>query len=447
MRAERRAYLLIVASRGLSEAVGVTVAAALLHAATAGRGPLALVPAALAVFGIALVLAAALRERGTVRQSTGLAAALIVGSAAWSLTLAARPPDALAVLTRVIGFGILGEVFLWRALGIARGLQRWREVRDDALLALLVVVVAAVAPGPIDRDALPLLGLSVAVAGAVALSLARATEELTLGGGQVEGRPVPQAATGTAFALGALAIGVAAVLPTAQALLAQAARAVGPPLGDLLYTLLLPLGYVASWFVAAAVWLRDALGIGELPPLRIPGSPFANDDELQRALREAEEGRPFVFGAIEVIVAVIALAFAAALVARLASERRALVPEGVELEREGVDGIGLRATFGSLFPRRGRERQAPPDDGTAAGRLRRVYWRLLDLAEREGPGRRAVAETPAEHEARLVLAAERWRDAAPIVRAFEDLRYGERDIDDATAARAAGALRQVERAR
>lgn len=447
MRAERRAYLLIVVSRSLSEAVGAAVAAGLLHAVTLGRDPLPLVTTSLGAFGIALVLGAVLRERGTVRQSAGLTALVIVGWAAWSLTLPARSPDALAVLTRVIGFGILGEAYLWRLLGVARGLQRWREVRNDALLALGVVIVAALAPGPLDRGALPTLGLGVAIGGAVALSLARATEELTLGAGPIAGRPAPHAATGTAFALGALAVAVALALPAAQALLARTAEAVGPLVGAALFTVLLPLGYVAAWTIGAIVWLRDRLGLTGLPLPQLPGSPFANDEELQRRLREMEQDRPLVFGALEVVVGLVALALAASLVARLAGERRALLPEGAELQREAADGIGLRATLGALFPRRASVPRPPVDDGTAATRLRLVYWRLLDLAEREGPGRRRASETPAEHEGRLLGAGERWRGASGIVRAFEDLRYGERDPDAAAVERAAAALGALEGSR
>lgn len=447
MRAERRAFVVIIASRSLSAAVGVAAIASVINTAVAGREPIPLVVTSVATLGLTLVLAAILRERGTVRQSAALTAIVIGAAALWSLALPLRSPDALAILTRVIAFGILGEAYLWRLLGVVRGLQRWREVRNDALLSLFAVVVAAVAPGAIDRDALPVLGVAVAVAGAAGLSLARSAEELSFAGGQTVGRPAPTAATGTAFALGALALAVAVVLPTAQVLLAQAGRAVGPVAGQVLFTLLLPLGYVAAWFVYAALWLKQLLGIGDVAPLQIPQSPFANDDELARRLREMDETRPLVFGAVEVLIGLVALAFAVALIARLVSERRALVSEGVDLEREPVEGIGLGATLVALLPRRRRRPRPPVDDGSAAGRLRRLYWRLLELADRDGPGRRAPAETPAEHEERLLRAAQRWSDASTVVRAFEDLRYGERDPDPETVERSVQALRRLEAAR
>ncbi len=443
MRAERRAHLLILASRGLSEAVAYAALAAMLHASTAGREPIGLAATSAAVFGITLVLVSILRERGTVRQSAALTALVMGGSAAWALTLPARPPDALAVLTRIVGFAILGETYLWRLLGVARGLQRWSDVRSDGLFGLAAVGIAALVPGPIDRDALPVLGLAVAMAGAVALSLARSVEELELSGQETRGRPAGSAATGTAFALGVLAIALAFVLPIAQAALAAFARAAGPVLDNVLVAILIPVGYIAAIVVAIAVWLRDLIGLRSFPQIQMPTAPMT-DDELRQRLLEMDRTRPLLFGAIEIVIAVVALAVAVLLVARLVGERRALLAEGVSIVRETVDGIGLRATLGTLLPRRAVRPRPPRDDGTAATRLRRVYWRLLDLAEREGPGRRGRTETPAEHERRLVRAGERWAAASEVVRAFEDLRYGERMPDEATVDRAAAALARVE---
>jgi hypothetical protein len=89
-------------------------------------------------------------------------------------------------------------------------------------------------------------------------------------------------------------------------------------------------------------------------------------------------------------------------------------------------------------------RRAPRDDGTPASALRLIYWRLLALADRVGPGWRAPAETPSEHQLRITGADPRWAAASPIVAAFEDLRYGERLPDLDTVARARDALRAVE---
>jgi hypothetical protein len=218
---------------------------------------------------------------------------------------------------------------------------------------------------------------------------------------------------------------------------------IGPPLGDLVFLLLLPIGYVAAYAVYFFVWLRDTFGLRtsfEMPE----GQPGNRTLEELRRLQEAEEMRPYVFGAVEIVIALVGLGVAIALIARLVQERRARLPEGVSLDREAVEGIGLRATLGTLLPRRAPGRRAPADDGTRAAAVRRLYWRLLELAERSGPGWRGPAETPAEHEARLVAAGERWRAATDVVRAFEAVRYGETEPDERVLAAARDALRRVE---
>ncbi|MBI2323933.1 MAG: DUF4129 domain-containing protein [Chloroflexi bacterium] len=444
MGADRRAFLLIVASRSLSEAVALTAVAALLHATTLGRDPLPMIETAVAVFGITLVLGAVLRERGTVRQSAALVAVVMAAWAAWGLSQPARSPDAVAVLTRLVGFGILGEIHVWRVLGIARGLQRWREVRNDALFALAGIVVVALVAGPIDRDALPALALAVVCGGAVALSLARSSEELALTTGQVHGRQTGSSATGTAFALGVLAIALAFLLPSLQVLVGRVAGVAGPLLSDILFLILLPLGYLAAYLVNVALWIRERLRMA--PPRTEEREPVDLAVEAAR-LRELEELRPYVFGALEILVAVVALLVAVLLIVRLATERRALLAEGVSLEREHVEGIGLDDTLRRLFAPGRAQRRPPADDGTPAATIRRLYWRVLDLAEREGPGWRAPSETPAEHEARLTQAAPKWRDASPVVRAFEALRYGDVDPDQRTVEGAREALRRVEAVR
>jgi len=86
----------------------------------------------------------------------------------------------------------------------------------------------------------------------------------------------------------------------------------------------------------------------------------------------------------------------------------------------------------------------PREDGTPAGSLRVLYWRFLALAEARGAGWRPAPETPAEHHARIASAAPMWADAAPIVRAFEDLRYGNEDPAPETLDRAREAYRALE---
>lgn len=440
MRGDRRAYLLIFASRAVSEAAALACLAAVLHALTLGRDPLSLSVTTAALFGLTLVLVSILRERGTARQSAALVAAVMAGWAVWGMSQRAVGADSVAILGRAIGFGILGEVWLWRSLTIARGLQRWREVRSDTLLGLAAIVVAALVAGPIDRGALTVIALAVACAGAVALSLARSAEELSLAT-QVHGKQSGSSATGTAFALGALAVAVAVALPSIESLMATAMSVIGPAVHAVLLVVLLPLGYLAAYVIELVLWLRDRVGGRDVPQDLAPrADPLAD----LRRMREMEELRPYVFGAVELLIGAVAVLLAALLILRLTSERRALLSEGVSLDREGVTGIGLGATLRRLFGGRDAPRRPPADDGTAAAALRRLYWRLLELAERDGAGWRAPAETPAEHETRLAQAAARWREAAPVVRAFEALRYGEVEPDPATVDRAREALRRVE---
>ncbi|MGH2450720.1 MAG: DUF4129 domain-containing protein [Candidatus Limnocylindria bacterium] len=438
-----RGTSIVLAARCWSEAVAFAVIASFIHVMTVGRDPIPLWPSTVALFGFALVLVALLRERRGERQSIGLAVGVVGAAVVWGLSLPAREPDALAVLTRAIGFGIVGEAFLWRSLSIARGLIRWDGVRNAAVLAVLVIVIAALLPGPIDRGALAGLGLVVIAVSAVALSLARSIEELSLARSQTRGQTGTQAASGSAFLLGALAIVVALLLPGVQRLLGELVARVAPPLGDLLFLLLLPLGYLAAYLVEFFRWLLARLPFELAPPRDLRPLTPAQDEELMRQIRETQ---PIVFGAIEVLIAMVAVVVGVVLVLRLMYERRAALPAGVSLERAHEGGIGLRATLRALFPSRVRRARPPADDGSPAATLRLLYWRFLELAERSGQGWRAVEETPAEHLRRVARAAERWRAAAPLVRAFETLRYGERDPDPGTLADARETLRRLEAA-
>jgi hypothetical protein len=161
-------------------------------------------------------------------------------------------------------------------------------------------------------------------------------------------------------------------------------------------------------------------------------------------MREIEQARPFVIGALELIVVIVVILVGIVLLERAVRERRLALPEGAELERDVASGPTLGATLRSLFPRRSQRRRAPRDDGTPASALTLVYWRLLALADRAGQGWRAAAETPSEHQRRITGADSRWAAASPIVAAFEDLRYGELSPDRDTVARARDALRAVE---
>ncbi|MFN2521208.1 MAG: DUF4129 domain-containing protein [Candidatus Limnocylindria bacterium] len=432
----RAPALTLLAGRSFMEAVAFAALAALLHALILGAAPLAILPLTVGVFGAILVLSAVLGEARAERQSA-MQVVVVVGAAiAWSLTLPMRGADGLAVLTRVIAFAFLGEAFLWRLLSLSRTLGRWRGARDACGIALVSLVLLAVIPLPVDRGSLALLGLLVVGTGGLTLSLARSAEEQQLAHEEARGGTAAVSATATAFTLGAVAIVVAAFLPFAQDALAELGRMAEPVLARALYTLLLPFGYLAAYLVEVfSTWFRSA---DIAPPAPAPVRPDADEEAVRAAL---EQSRPFVFGAVEVLVALVAVVIGILLVDRLVRDRRAELPDGSTLERERTGGLSLRASLATLLPHRRPRRRAPDDDGSLATLVRLLYWRFLALAESRGAGWRADAETPSEHLARLAAASPEWRSAAPVVAAFEELRYAERVPDAARIDAARGALR------
>jgi hypothetical protein len=107
-------------------------------------------------------------------------------------------------------------------------------------------------------------------------------------------------------------------------------------------------------------------------------------------------------------------------------------PDGATLDRESSAGDGIAAFLAGLLPRRTPRARAPRDDGTPAGTLRALYWRYLTRGEAAGVSWRAVGETPSEHQQRAELRGPPFASAAVLVRAFEELRYGEHDPDGPT---------------
>ena len=213
-----------------------------------------------------------------------------------------------------------------------------------------------------------------------------------------------------------------------------------PILGNLLYGFLLAMGYVAEFVVNV---VRALLRGGTFPQLRPPTAPLSPAEE-QEALRQIEATRPFVIGAVEIIIAAVALIIVIVLVDRMARERRQTLPEGATLDRESSAGEGIGAFLTGLLPRRLRRAGAPRDDGTPAGALRAMYWRYLARGDASGVAWRATGETPAEHHDRSVVVTPRNVAATVLVRAFEDLRYGDRDPDATTLAAARRALAAIE---
>jgi hypothetical protein len=423
------------------EATAFGCLTALVHSA-GGIEPLALTPATLALAGITLVLVAALREAGSERRGSTIVVSTLAGGIALAVLLPTRPLDVVGWLGRIIGFVILAEVFLWRALSLARGAIRWTDARNAAPFAAAALALVAVLPLPVDRGPLVPLALILVAASGVALSIARSAEELSLAREGAGGTTRLSSANSVVFALGLGALAAAAVAPVMAQLLGDAGTALAPAFDKLLFYLLLPLGYLAALVFAILEPLLRNLEFFRPRTDQVVRNP---DDDLA-LLREIERTRPFVIGALELLIAVVVILVALVLLERVVRERRLALPEGARLEREAAAGLGLGETLRALLPRRRARRRAPRDDGSPSAALRLVYWRLLALAERAGLGWREPAETPAEHHRRIADADARWAAAAPIVAAFENLRYGDEAPDGSTVSGARAALRSLEAA-
>ncbi|HJW49957.1 MAG TPA: hypothetical protein VJ726_11115, partial [Candidatus Limnocylindria bacterium] len=322
------AVAVLIGARCFVEAVAFTCIAALAHVFTTGIAPLPIVPWTMVLFGIGIVLATIQREVRSERRGTTIVIVTLAAGVAWGLTLPARDPDGLAVLSRMVAFGLIAEAFLWRNLSIARGAVRWDDSRNALLFAGTCVGFAALATGPIDHGPLAILALLVVAVSGLALSLARTTEELALARG-TRGGARASSATGVSFVVGIVAILAAAFVPTVQNALSALGTAVEPTFTRLLYLLLLPLGYLAAFFVELFAALIRLGRFDRMPTITQPRTP-EQDEEL---LRQIEQSRPLVFGAVELIIVFIALLVAVILFDRMLRERRLELPEGVTLER------------------------------------------------------------------------------------------------------------------
>ncbi len=440
-RAEAQATIAaILVSRSVIEAALFAGLFAVAQGITNGDRALPVVSLALALTGVGIVLASILRDARAIRQNTAIAVGAIIASAVLGVSFASAHPDGLQLLTRIVLFGILGEAFVWRNLTVARALVRWSDARTAGFTAIGVLAVVALLPGPIDRTGLVIVGLLATGATGIALSLARSAEELALAGNEGRGETGRSTASGTAILLAAVTVIGAILSPFVGDLAKGFGERAAPIVGSLLYGVLLLLGYVAEFFVNV---------IRSIPradtKFQVPRSPFQmTPEELAEQLRQSEVTRPYIFGAVEVVIALVALLIAVILVDRMMRERREALPAGATLDRETSEGEGLGAFLAGLLPRRVRRPSPPRDDGTPAGGLRALYWRYLARGEASGVPWRAMGETPAEHHARAVATAPSHSAAGVLVHAFEDLRYGDREPDPTTVADARRALADVE---
>jgi uncharacterized protein DUF4129 len=442
-RSSSRAVAALVVARALTEGIAFAALLSVAHAISGGRSELPMLATAAAVTGVALVLVAALRETAAGTRGS----AVVVGTLLVSLVLAVAVPtralEPVGWLGRLILFAGIGEAFLWRVVSIARGAVRWSDARNAAPFAGTCLASAAIVPLTIDRTPLAALALALVAASGVALSLARSTEELSLGrDGTPHAATRLSSVTSVLLALGVTAIAGAIASPLIERILRETGNALGPTLEDALFLILLPLGYLAAF---VALLLEPIIRRVDLSFLRryiVRPTP----EEDAALLREIEQTRPIIVGGLELLVALVVVAVALVLFDRLLRDRRLTLPEGAELERRSAPGLTLADTLRALFPGRRWRRHRPHDDGSPGAELRLLYWRLLEVGERGGHGWRQTGETPDEHRRRVAATYPQWQAAAPLVGAFEALRYGEIDPDAATIARAREALRAVEAA-
>ncbi len=435
-RSSSRAIATLLVTRALIEAIAFACLLAVAQTA-GGATPLALTPATLGLLGTTLVLVAALRDTGSERRGTAIVVATLLVGVVLAVGLPAQRLDVVGWGGRVIAFVIVAEIYLWRVVSLARGGVRWSDARNAAPFAATALGVAAVLPVSLDRGPLVPLALILIAATGVALSVARSTEELSLGR-ESAGAARVSSAHSVVFALGLGAMVAAIATPVVEQILGEVGRVLAPLFDQLLFFILLPLGYLAAFVYAILKPFLQPI-LANLQP-----NPARNPDEDEALLREIERTRPFVVGGVEILIVVVVILVALVLLERAVRERRIAIPDGTELERSSVDGLSLGATLRGLFPRRPARRRPPREDGSASAALRLIYWRLVALAERAGHGWRVTAETPAEYQRRLAGADSRWDAAAPIVSAFEDLRYGEVAPDHATVSRARALLMSLE---
>ena len=359
-RSSSRAIATLLVTRALIEAIAFACLLAVAQTA-GGATPLALTPATLGLLGTTLVLVAALRDTGSERRGTAIVVATLLVGVVLAVGLPAQRLDVVGWCGRVIAFVIVAEIYLWRVVSLARGGVRWSDARNAAPFAATALGVAAVLPVSLDRGPLVPLALILIAATGVALSVARSTEELSLGR-ESAGAARVSSAHSVVFALG---------------------------LGAMVAAILLPLGYLAAFVYAILKPFLQPI-LANLQP-----NPARNPDEDEALLREIERTRPFVVGGVEILIVVVVILVALVLLERAVRERRIAIPDGTELERSSVDGLSLGATLRGLFPRRPARRRPPREDGSASAALRLIYWRLVALAERAGHGWRVTAETPA----------------------------------------------------
>src|SRR5439155_1736305 len=188
-----------------------------------------------------------------------------------------------------------------------------RAVMEAIAFACLLALVHM--PGGLEPLALTptTFALICIAASAVALSVARSAEELSLTTG-TSGPARLSSANSVVFALGIGALLAALAAPAVDQLLRDLGEALAPTFDEIVFTLLLPIGYLAALVYAL------------LEPLLRRWNPFsllsqcAPSDDVAM-LRNIERTRPLVVGGLEIVVVIVVLLVAVVLFERAVRER------------------------------------------------------------------------------------------------------------------------------
>src|SRR5438067_797893 len=281
------------------EAIAFACILALVHM-SGGLEPLSLTPTTFGIVGATLVLVAALRETGSEARGTAVVGATLGAGLLFAVALPAHPLDVVAWGARIIAFVIVAEIYLWRVVSLARGAVRWSDARNAVPFGAVALGVAGIAPIPVDRTPLVPLALVFVAASAVALSVARSAEELSLTPGKA-GPARLSSANSVVFALGVAAFVAALAAPAVDQILRDLGEALSPGFDQLIFMLLLPIGYLAALVYAILEPLLRRWSLFTPSPNQSPSG-----DDLA-ILREIERTRPLVVGGFEIVILVVVI--------------------------------------------------------------------------------------------------------------------------------------------
>jgi hypothetical protein len=397
-------------------------------------------------------------------------AGILVGGALWLIAIAISPAtyadvpgglwsgnwltvflaDLAAGSSRInqfIALGVLVLVLVWRGLAHGRNAPSLDSVLTLFKISLGVLIFAAIliaGLGPRDRLAVSaaltlMLPLDI-FAGLLASVLARAAlnrEELrgadarTAGSERWLGMAVALSGGVVLIALLISAIVSFGSFSAAVAQLSPLGEAIGVVVGWLIYGIARLLFFLFGPVISG---LQSVIGHA---PRRAP-TPTPAPTQLPPSQSAPP---PNLIPDLWIHIAQIALGIllvlfvllVAILILRLMSKRRRERGDGVDEEREALDGASLlQAQMRDLLGRLGRRRATEPEEALPAGGVRALYRELLRAAATRGIGRRSP-ETPDEYAGRLSAALRgdtSPSDVATLSEAYDEARYGEREAGE-----------------